>query len=408
MKLWMKILIGLGCGMLAGTVIGPQAMKLKPIGDIFLNLINMLIVLLIFSSMTVGITSIHDPQKLGRVGGKSIFLYLLTTAIAIGIGLVFAKLFQPGVGIGLKGTASVQVNEHPGIANVLVGIFPSNPIRSMAEANVLQIIIFSVFLGLAINFSGEKGKPLLQVLESVSDVMYRLTSIVMEFAPYGVFAMMAGVSGTFGMSILKSLAVFLLCNYVACLVHVVVVLGGLLLFFAKVNPLQFLRGMRDAMAVAFSTNSSSATLPVSLHCVQENLGVSKSISTFVLPLGATVNMNGAALSQGITALFIAQAYGIELDFMALLTITVTATLSAVGAAGVPGVSLIMLSVVLGSVGLPIEGIALVAGVDRVREMVTTVVNILGDAVVAVYIAKQEGELNEAQFSHHELVEVEEA
>lgn len=406
MKLWQKILIGLALGVLAGAWLGPHAVKLKPIGDIFLNLINMLIVLLIFSSMTVGITSIHDPQKLGRVGGKTLLIYLITTTIAICIGLFFAFLIKPGVGAGLDRQVAIHVTDLPRMGDMLVNIFPSNPIRSMSEGNVLQIIVFSLFLGLAINFSGEKGKPLLKLLESIADVMYRLTSIVMEFAPYGVFAMMAWVAGSFGVGILKNLATFLICNYLACLVHSVLVLGGLLYFFAKVSPRTFFLGMRDAMAFAFSTNSSSATLPVSLHCVQENLGVSKNISNFVLPLGATVNMNGTAIFQGITAMFIAQAYGIDLEWHSIVTITVTATLSAVGAAGVPGTGLIMLSMVLGSVGLPLEGIALVAGVDRVREMVSTVTNVLGDGAVAVYVSKLEGELDEVQYGHMELMEME--
>lgn len=407
-KLWMKILIGLLCGVVYGLLLGPHAVYLKPLGTIFLNLINMLVVLLVFSSMTVGITSIHDPQKLGRVGLKSLLLYLGTTAIAIAIGLFFAKVLQPGQGVGLVSTQSVETGELPSIANILFDIVPSNPIAALVEGNVLQIIVFSLFLGVSINFAGEKGRPLLEILESLADVMFRLTSIVMEFAPYGVFAIMAWVAGSFGVGILKVLAKFLLCNYLACAVHVLVVYCGLLWFAARLNPAPFFRGMGDAIAIAFSTNSSSAALPVSLHCTQENLGISRSISNFILPLGATVNMNGTAIFQGVCAVFIAQAYGIDLGWQQLLTIIVTACLSAVGSAGIPGTGFIMLSVVLTSVGLPVEGLALVAGVDRVREMMSTAVNILGDAVVALYIAKSEGELDVAQYNHAELVELEES
>ena len=408
MKLWMKIFIGLIIGIIVGPMLGEKTEYLKPIGTIFINLINMLVVLLVFSSMTVGITSIHDPKKLGRVGLKSLLLYLATTIVAIGIGLLFASLIKPGLGVGLKVSSELTINEVPNLSTILLDIIPSNPISSLANGHVLQIIVFSLFLGLAINFSGKKGKPLLNVIESIAEVMYKLTSIVMEFAPIGVFAIMAWVSGTYGWEILLPLGKFLITNYLACLVNVIFVFGFILLVMARLNPFYFFKGMADAMIFAFTTNSSSATLPVSLHCVQENLGVSKNISSFVLPLGATVNMNGAAISQGTAALFIAQAYGIDLDWQSILTIVVTATVSAIGSAGIPGSSFIMLSVVLTSVGLPIEGLAIIAGVDRIREMVSTVVNILGDAVVAVWVAKSEGELDEDQYNHATLAGIEES
>lgn len=246
----------------------------------------------------------------------------------------------------------------------------------------------------------------MEVLESLADVMYRLTAIIMEFSPFGVFAIMAWVSGSFGLVVLIPLLKFLLVYYAACLLHVFVVFCSILRFMAKLSPWPFFRGMRDAMMMAFSTCSSSATLPVSMHCVQQNLGVSKNITSFVLPLGSTINMNGSAIFQGMSALFIAQAYEITLGWQSLLTIVVTATLSSIGAAGIPGTGFIMLSVVFTSVGIPIEGLALLAGIDRVREMVSTVLNILGDAVCAVYIARNEGELDERQYYHEDLVEIE--
>lgn len=406
MKLWVKILIALGLGIVTGMIFGEKAVVLKPIGDIFLSLINMIIVLLVLSSMTVGITSIHDPQKLGRVGLKTLFLYLVTTGIAIVIGLAFAHFFQPGSGMNLVRTGEVVVQKPPGMMQILLSVIPSNPVRSLTEGNVLQIIVFALFLGVSINFAGEKGRPLLEFLESLADVMYRLTSIVMEFSPFGVFAIMASVSGSFGMRVLLKLAGFLFTFYGACIVHILLVFLPILWFFARLHPWPFFRGMGDAIMVAFSTSSSSAALPVSMHCVQENLGVSKNISSFVLPLGSTVNMNGAAIFQGMAVMFIAQAYGIELDLQSLVTIVVTGVLSAVGAAGIPGSGFIMLSVVFSSVGLPIEGLALLAGIDRIREMGSTVLNILGDSVCAIYVAKQEGELDERQYYHEELVELE--
>lgn len=406
MKLWMKILIAMGLGVLTGAIFGESAAVLKPIGNVFLSLINMIIVLLVLSSMTVGITSIHDPQKLGRVGLKSLLLYLTTTGVAIVIGLIFAKTFQPGAGMNLVRTGEVVLQTPPSLGNIVLSIIPNNPIASLVEGNVLQIIVFALFLGVSINFAGEKGRPLLELLESLADVMYRLTSIIMEFAPVGVYAIMASVSGTFGIAVLVPLAKFLGAFYLACIVHIAIVFCGLLWFLAKLHPMPFFRGMGDAIMVAFSTSSSSASLPVTMHCVQENLGVSKNISSFVLPLGSTVNMNGAAIYQGMSTLFIAQAYGIELEWYSVITIVVTATLSAVGAAGIPGSGFIMLSVVFSSVGLPLDGLILLAGIDRIREMGSTVLNVLGDSVCAVYVAQQEGELDERQYYHEELVELE--
>lgn len=406
MKLWLKILIALVLGVLVGLWMGPAAEIFKPVGALFLNLISMIIVFLVLSSMAVGITSIHDPAKLGRVGIKTLALYLITTLIAIGFGIFFGKLFTPGVGLNLKMEKPLEVVNTPSLSEMFFSIVPANPVAALAEGNVLQIIVFALFLGMAINFAGDKGKPLKNLLQSLAEVMYRLTSIIMEFSPIGVFAIMASVTGSFGVAVLLPLLKFLTTYYLACAVHVLLVFVGILWGLAKLNPMPFFKGMGDAIMVAFSTCSSSATLPVSMHCTEKNLGVSKNITSFVLPLGSTINMNGAALFQGMSAVFVAQAYGIDLSLQALLTLVVTATLSAIGAAGIPGTGFIMLSVVFTSIGLPIEGLALLAGIDRIREMVSTVLNVLGDAVVAVYIAKQEGELDIAQYNHPELAELE--
>lgn len=403
MKLWVKIFIGMLLGIIAGMILGEKAVYLKPLGTIFLNLINMIIVLLILSSMAVGITSIHDPQKLGRVGGKTLGIYLLTTLIAIVTGLGLANLFHVGEGLSLQATETAQAKA-PAIGDILISIIPSNPVAALVNGNILQIIVFAMFLGIAINFSGPKGKPLLHFLESLADVMYRLTSIVMEFSPIGVFGIMAWVSGTFGLTLLLPLLKFLGIYYLACGLHLIIVYGGLLKGVAGLKLWPFFRGMGDAIMMAFSTCSSAATLPVAMHCTQENLGVSKNISGFVLPLGITMNMNGTAIFQAMSAVFVAKAYGISFDLYSYVTLILTATLSAIGTAGVPGGGFIMLSAVLTSVGLPLEGLALLAGIDRLREMVTTVLNILGDAAVTVLIAKQEGELDEQQYYHTALVE----
>ncbi len=406
MKLWVKILIALVLGVITGIALGPDAAVFKPIGTIFLSLINMIIVLLVLSTMTIGVTSIHDPKKLSKIGTKSIIYYLTTTIVAILLGLVFSKFFSLGSGLDFTFTGTIKDQATPSLGEILLSVIPTNPVASLATGNILQIIVFSLFLGFAINFSGEKGKPLLHVLESLADVMYRLTSIIMEFSPIGVFAIMAWVAGTFGVTVLLPLLKFLGIYYLACFVHLIFVYCGMLTLIAKLNPWPFFRGMSDAIMIAFSTSSSTATLPVSMHCVQKNLGVSKNVTNFMLPLGCTINMNGAALFQGMASVFVANAYGIVLDLPSLITIVVTGTLSAVGAAGIPGTGLIMLSVVFASVGLPIEGLALIAGIDRIREMGSTVLNVLGDAVCAVCISKQEGEFDEKQYYHRELVEVE--
>lgn len=403
MKLWLKILISLVLGVCTGVFLGPQAEYLKPIGSLFLSLINMIIVPLVLASMTVGVTSIHDPQKLGRIGIKTLVLYLLTTVIAITIGLSIAKLLAPGEGLELTFQASIKTETNLTLSEIILSIVPTNPMASLAQGNILQVIFFAIFLGLSINVAGKRGRPLLEFMESLADVMYRMTTLVMEFSPIGVFAIMAWVAGTFGIKVLYPLLKFLTAYYLACGLHVILVFFGILVGFAKLSPWPFFRGMNDAIMLAFSTSSSSATLPVSMHCVQRNLGVAKNITNFMLPLGATINMNGAAIFQGMASVFVAQAYGIELGWHNLLTIVVTATLSAIGAAGIPGTGFIMLSAVFSSAGLPIEGLALLAGIDRIREMGSTVLNVLGDAVCAVYVAKSEGELDERQYNHHELV-----
>lgn len=407
MKLWVKIFIGLILGAITGIIIGPNAIYLKPLGTIFLNLITMIIVPLILSSMAVGVTSIHDPSKLGRVGGKTVAVYFAATLIAITIGILIANFFQVGEGLNLQSETLAEAKP-PSIQDILVSIIPTNPFAAMVSGNILQVIVFAIFMGIAINFSGEKGKPLLRMLESLSDVMYRLTSIIMEFSPIGVFGIMAWVTGTFGIGLLVPLFKFLGAYYIACAIHVFFVFCGILRVMAKLKIGPFFKGMRDAMMTAFSTCSSAASLPVAMHCVQENLGVSKNISSFVLPLGITMNMNGSAIFQAMSAIFIAKAYNVPFDFGTYLTLVLTTTMAAIGTAGVPGGGFIMLSAVFTSVGVPLEGLALLAGIDRLREMVSTTLNITGDAVVAVYIAKAEGEFNEQQYYHQELVEFEES
>lgn len=408
MKLWLKMLIGLGLGVIAGFILGPSAQYLKPIGSAFLGLLNMLVVPLVFASMTVGVTSINDMRKLGRVGLKTLILFTVTTAIAIVVGLAFAKLINPGLGLNLSHEMSKVTLEDstPRISDIILSLIPQNPISAFASGQILQVIVFSILLGLAINLAKEKGRPVAQFLESLSNVMFSLTSMIMKLAPFGIFAIMAWVTGTFGLKVLYPLLKLLCAHYLACIVHMILVFGGILIVMAKLKPMPFFRGMGDAIALAASTTSSNATLPATLHCAQENLGVSKNIAGFIIPLGATVNMNGTAIFHAVAAVFISQAYGIALGIEGLLMIVLTATLSAIGCAGIPGGGLVTLSIVLASVGLPLEGIAIIAGIDRLRDIMGTILNVLGDAVVSVYVAKSEGEFDEKCYNSGKIVSFE--
>ncbi len=394
--LWQKIIIGLIAGLIVGALVGEEIATtwLKPIGTLFISLIKMLIVPLIFSSLIVGLCSMNDVKRMGRIGAKTFAIYLGTTAVAITIGLIIGTVLQPGVGVDLGAATPMEAKQAPAFIDTLLAIVPKNPVTAFANGNVLQIIFFAILLGIAINIAGEKGKPVARFFESFAEVMYRLTDMVIAFAPFGVFGLMAWVAGKYGVDVMLPLATLIGGVYLGAIIHAVVIIGGIVLLFAKLSPARFFRGITSAQAVAFTTTSSSGTLPVTLECVQKNLGVSRRVSSFVLPLGATINMDGTALYQGVAALFIAQAYGVDLNTGAYITIILTSTLASIGTAGVPGAGLIMLTLVLTSVGLPLEGVALVAGIDRILDMARTTVNVTGDAMVAVLIGKSEGELDQ--------------
>ncbi len=406
MKLWQQIFIALVAGLAVGMIIGPPAAAIKPIGTMFINAIKMLIVPLIFVSLVCGVTSMHDMHKMGRIALKTVVIYLLTTAVAITIGLGLGTLFQPGAGIDLGAAMAIEPKEAPSLIDTFVGLIPKNPIGAMADGNVLQIIVFALLFGIAINLAGEPGQKIKQFFDWLAEVIYKLTAIVISFAPYGVFALMAWVAGTYGLDVLLPLGTVILAVYAGCVIHAVVVYGGAITFIAKLNPIRYFQGIAEAQAVAFTTTSSSGTLPVTMGCVQKNLGVSRGVSSFVLPLGATINMDGTALYQGVCALFVAQAYGIDLVFGDYVTIILTSTLASIGTAGVPGAGLIMLSLVLTSVGLPLEGVALIAGIDRILDMARTALNVTGDGAVSVLVAKSEGELDETIFNKAHVLEPE--
>ncbi len=400
MKPWVKILIGLVLGVIFGLVTHQEFHFLQVVGRIFIDLLKMLVGIIVFASIVSGICHIHDPKKLGRIGIRTLIFYFVTTVIAVACGIFLGYLIKPGEGLALSRVdTSFSSNVSVGVLDFLSGIVPSNPFAAFAEGNILQIIVFGVFFAYAIILSGDKGKPVLAVIESVSEVMYTLTHFIMGMAPYGIFALIATSVGSVGGRVIRPLLELLLSNYIGCLFMILVVFPLCIKFLARMAIMPYFKGMKDAIVMAFTTSSSSATLPVSLECARDHLGVSEDISGFVMSLGSTVNMNGAAIGQVLSAIFIAQAYGIELTWLSISVLVVTAVLSAIGAAGIPGTGIIMLSMVLNSIGLPLEGIALVAGIDRLREMVSAMTNILGDGVATIYVAKKEGQINEDKYHH---------
>ncbi|MBN1883896.1 MAG: dicarboxylate/amino acid:cation symporter [Candidatus Krumholzibacteriota bacterium] len=405
-RLHTKILVGLVLGVPAGLLLGPRAELLRPVGDIFIRLIRMIVVPLVFSSLFVGTASLGDIRKLGRIGVKTIGYYLCTTAIAITIGLALGSIFTPGSGLGsetrdslissygTEAAAKIEIaREKPSITETLVGIVPGNPVESLAEANMLQIIFFALLLGVAVTLVPDRrGQPLVGFFDALSEAMIQMVHLVMKLAPLGVFALIAVVVGQFGSAVLVSLLKYSLVVVAGLFLHVVFVYSTAVRVFGRISPAVFFRSIRPAQLIAFSTSSSNATLPVSMECAEENLGVSEEVASFVLPLGATINMDGTALYQGVAAVFIAQVYGLSLGIGDLLTIVLMATLASIGAAGVPGIGIITLTMVLQTIGVPLEGIALILGVDRILDMCRTVVNITGDISASVVVAATEGEL----------------
>jgi len=401
-----KIFAGLALGAAAGLAFGPDAALVKPIGTAFIRLIKMVVIPLIFASLLVGAASLGNLRKLGRIGGKTLAFYFSYYIFAVALGLLLANAFQPGRNIPgsvqaeLKanfgetaGAQALRAGDRPGLMDMLVDIIPENPGESFVNANMLQIIFLALFMGIVVSLlDKDKMRPVMAFFEGINSVMIKIVELVIKIAPYAVFALIASVVGTFGVDILMSL-----------LRYCAVVLGGLAILavsypavvrlFTRFPYLKFWKGITKAQLIAFSTSSSSATLPVSMECAEDNLGVSKEVSSFVLPLGATINMNGTALYQGVTAVFIAQVYGMNLGLGDQLTIVLTATLASIGTAGAPAMGVLMLVIVLKQVGIPLEGIALILGVERILDMARTTMNITGDIAAAVVIAHSEGELN---------------
>ncbi|MFV8782980.1 dicarboxylate/amino acid:cation symporter [Microbulbifer sp. SA54] len=364
------------------------------VGRIFIASLKLMVVPLVLVSLVCGACALSEGSRVGVLAGKTLLLYLLTTAAAISLALLLALIIQPGAGMeAMAGDASFDPKPSPPLSEVLINIFPTNPVDAMAKGNMLQIIVFALLMGYAISRSGKPGQRIAGFFNDLNEVIMRMVSVLMVFAPYGVFALLANKIAQLGLDAILQLLKYFLVVLGALLIHALGVYPLLLKVLSGLNPIQLLKKMRPAMVFAFSTASSAATIPVTLSTVEKRLGVDNKVASFTIPLGATINMDGTAIMQGVATVFISQLYGIEIGLMGYLTVILTATLASVGTAGVPGVGLIMLAMVLQQVGLPLEGIAIVMGVDRLLDMVRTAVNITGDSVVSAIVAKSEGAMD---------------
>ncbi|MEZ8856919.1 dicarboxylate/amino acid:cation symporter [Vibrio atlanticus] len=367
-------------------------------GQIFVASLKMLVVPLVFVSLVCGTSSLKDLSTLGRMGGKTLALYIGTTAVAITLALTIGNLFQPGAGADLTAASSFKSADAPSLGQVIIDMFPTNPIQAMAEGKTLQVIVFAVLFGIAISAAGKPGERIAAVFSDLNEVIMKLVALLMNLAPYGVFFLMAKLFSGLGLSAIWNLAEYFLVLAGTLLLHGLVTYSAMLKGFTGLSPITFLRKMEDAIMFAFSTASSNATIPVTMETAKNRMGVDNKVASFTVPLGATVNMDGTAIMQGIATAFIAQAYNIDLTMGDYLMVILTATLASVGTAGVPGVGLVMLAMVLNQVGLPLEGIALIMGVDRLLDMIRTAVNITGDSAVTIIVAKSEGSFDEARFN----------
>lgn len=411
-----RILLALAAGIAFGFAAnrlgfaGFVTTYIRPVGTAFIKLISMVVVPLVFVSLLVGTTGLKDIRSLGRIGLRTLVLYVSMTAIAVSIGLVLANVIRPGVGFSqetkqqlIDGPTSPSNSpksgpalERPSVKDLLLNIIPSNPVRSLAEGEMLQIIFFSVLMGVCLTLiPPERAKPVISFFEGANEIFIKMVHVIMQIAPYGVFALVAAVVADFGLGILLMLIKYCAAVLLGLLLYMLIVYSAILKFLARTGVRRFFRGIRPAQLVAFSSSSSAATLPVTLRCATESLGVSPSVASFMLSVGASINMDGTALYQGVAAVFIAQFYGMNLDFGQQLMVVLTATLASLGTVGIPGAGIVMLAMVLRSVGVPLEGIGVIMGVDRFLDMCRSAVNVTGDSVCMMVIAAAEGQLDES-------------
>lgn len=368
-------------------------------GAIFIHILKLLIVPLVFVSLVCGVCSPNDGPGIGRLGTKTFFLYLFTTGVAVSLALIIATTLQPGAGAELELSEKYVAKPAPSVKDVIIKIFPSNPVQAMAEANMLQVIVFSILLGLAISKAGGSGEKVAASFQQWNVVVMKMVDLVMALAPYGVFCLIVTLFAQKGLGFVGDLALYFFTVALVLLIHAIGTFTLLLKFFARINPLVFFKKMRPVMMFAFSTASSGATMPLTLKTVETKLGVHNNIASFSIPLGATINMDGTAIMQGVATVFIAEAYGIDIGLAGYLTVIATAVLASIGTAAVPGAGMITLAMVLGQVGLPVEAIGLIIGIDRLLDMMRTAVNVVGDATVSCVVANTENLLDRKILEH---------
>ncbi len=419
--LWKRViaclLVGLIIGLVLRSSMGPEAATtfantwVKPWGDLFLRLIRMLIVPLVFTTLVAGVIAMGDPKRLGSLGGRAIGLYFATTAVAVTLGLVMGTIFRPGAGLSADTFVGADVaavaqkkaaaDAAGGIGQRLIEIVPTNPIAAIANGDILPIIFCAILFGIGILLAGKAAEGVGRWFEGAAEAMIKITTIVMEVAPIGVFALMIWIMATQGFSVLQNLGLLAIALYLACVIHIVLTYGGIVKGLLRLPLMPFYRGVTDAQAVAYSTASSSATLPVTITCAEKNLGIDKAVAGSVLPLGATINMDGTAIYIGLVALFGAQALGVDVTMGMYFTVAIMAVLVSIGAAGIPSAGLLLSVAALQQVGIDEAQALLIIGFifpfDRLLDMMRTLTNVTGDAAVATAVAKWEGELDEAEY-----------
>lgn len=412
MNLTTKVLIAMVAGLAVGLLINIADLNAEGsfvnqyivngfflvVGKLFVNALKMLVVPLVLFSLICGVCGIGDIKLLGRIGTKSFLLYMLTTAVAIATAIIIAGSLGIGEGVNAQAESNFTGKEAPPLSQVLIDIVPTNPVSAMANGEMLSIIFFAILVGVSLLLVGKKAKPLVEGAELLNEVMMKMVGIVMAAAPYAVFCLLAKAMADLGFSLFLELIGYVMVLIGVLLFHLFVTLQSVLVLFARLNPITFLRKIRNAQVFAFSTSSSNATIPVTLRTVTERMGVNNSVASFTVPFGATINMDGTAIMQGVATVFIANVYGIELGIAGYLTVILMSVLASIGTAGVPGVGLIMLSMVFAQVGLPLEGIGLILGVDRLLDMIRTAVNVSGDAVVSTVVAKSESKFDVEVFN----------
>lgn len=414
MSLTARILLGMVAGFALGSIVHAAGLPashwlmvflidglLDIGGKVFIASLQLLVVPLVLVSIVCGASNISDGATMGRVGGKALGLYLCTTAVAITLALTVALIVNPGEGMNQGQELEFEAATAPSLKDVIVDIFPTNPVAALAEGSMLQIIVFALLLGIAVAHAGSAGQRIKAVFEDFNVVIMKLVTMLISLAPYGVFCLMATLFARMGFGEISALAVYFFTVAGVLVLHGAVVYPAMLVLLGRVSPLVFLRKMREPMLLAFSTSSSGATLPVTLRTVEKRIGVRNEIASFTVPLGATVNMDGTAIMQGVATVFIAQYYNYDLVLTDYLMVILTATMASIGTAGVPGVGIIMLTMVLQQVGLPVEGIMLIIGVDRLLDMMRTVVNVTGDGTVATIVARSENKLDQDVFDDPE-------